>query len=78
MSNTLLDEGAKNSFIMEDLAHKLEIKPTESVALKISGFGGNKGHARYLNKVMINIKTYEINRVSIEVVIIPKIAAPLR
>ncbi|XP_071138800.1 uncharacterized protein [Mytilus edulis] len=78
MSNILLDEGAQNSFITEDLAKKLEIESTEKIALKISGFGGNEGQVRHLDKANIAIETVDNQRIEIEVIIVPKIAAPIQ
>ena len=78
MSNILLDEGAQNSFITEDLAKKLEIESTEKIAPKISGFGGNEGQVRHLDKANIAIETVDNQRIEIEVIIVPKIAAPIQ
>ncbi|XP_063447872.1 uncharacterized protein LOC134727420 [Mytilus trossulus] len=78
MTNILLDEGAQNSFITEDLARKLEIESTEKIALKISGFGGNEGQVHHLDKANIAIETVDNQRIEIEVIIVPKIAAPIQ
>ncbi|XP_063436301.1 uncharacterized protein LOC134717737 [Mytilus trossulus] len=78
MTNILLDEGAQNSFITEDLARKLEIESTEKIALKISGFGGNGGQVRHLDKANIAIETVDNQRIEIDVIIVPKIAAPIQ
>ncbi|XP_063417035.1 uncharacterized protein LOC134699359 [Mytilus trossulus] len=78
MTNILLDEGAQNSFITEDLARKLEIESTEKIALKISGFGGNEGQVRHLDKANIAIETVDNQRTELDVIIVPKIAAPIQ
>ena len=64
--------------ITEDLARKLEIESTEKVTLKISGFGGKEGQVRHLDKANIAIETVDEERVQIEVIIMPKIAAPIQ
>ncbi|XP_063436092.1 uncharacterized protein LOC134717532 [Mytilus trossulus] len=64
--------------VAEYLARKLEIESTEKIALKISGFGGNEGQVRHLDKANIAIETVDNQRIEIEVIIVPKIAAPIQ
>ena len=78
ITTILFDQGAQNSFITEDLARKLEIEPTAKIAMKISGFGGSESQVRYFNKAKIDIETDDEQKLEIEVIIVPKIAAPIQ
>ena len=77
MTNILLDEGAQNSFITYELAEKLQIKPSGTVSMQISAFGGNEGEVRILDKATISLETESQEKIQMEVIIVPKIAAPI-
>ena len=48
-ANILFDEGAQSSFITESLAQKLQIKPTGTEKLCLSGFGSKERRVRHLD-----------------------------
>ncbi|XP_052699402.1 uncharacterized protein LOC128176925 [Crassostrea angulata] len=75
--NVLLDEGAQNSFITEELAQKLDIKSTGSITLKISAFGDKNSEVRNLEKATVQLETQTGEKIPMEVIIIPTIAAPI-
>ncbi|XP_063404398.1 uncharacterized protein LOC134687869 [Mytilus trossulus] len=77
MTNILFDEGAQNSFISQELVEKLNIKPTGVVSMQISAFGGKEGEVRNLEKATLSIETERKERIQMEVIIVPKIAAPI-
>nr|XP_034312872.1 uncharacterized protein LOC117684486 [Crassostrea gigas] len=75
--NVLLDEGAQNSFITEELAQKLGIKSMGSITLKISAFGDKNSEVRNLEKATAQLETQTGEKIPMEVIIIPTIAAPI-
>ncbi|XP_033762684.1 uncharacterized protein LOC117344144 [Pecten maximus] len=76
-ANILLVEGAHNSFMTEDLAKELEIETTGNINMKIAAFGGSESQIRRLKTARVCIESVSGERIPIEVVIIPKIAAPI-
>ncbi|XP_069139306.1 uncharacterized protein [Argopecten irradians] len=76
-ANILLDEGAQNSFMTEDLAKELNIETTGTINMKIVAFGGSESQIRHLKTARIYIESVSGERIPIEVVILPKIAAPI-
>lgn len=43
MANILLNDGALNSFISQELEEQLDIKPADILSMQISAFGGKEG-----------------------------------
>ena len=78
MTNILLDEGAQRSFISEDLARKLDITPNGSATTTISGFGGSDNKVRRLDRATIWLETENCEKTQIDVIVVPKIAAPIQ
>ncbi|XP_069118844.1 uncharacterized protein [Argopecten irradians] len=76
-ASILLDEGAQNSFMSEDLAKELNIETTGTTNMKIAAFGGSESQIRHLKTARIYIESVSGERIPIEVVILPKIAAPI-
>ncbi|CAC5376967.1 unnamed protein product [Mytilus coruscus] len=77
LTNILLDEGAQNSFISQELVEKLHIKPNNIVSMQISAFGGKEGEVRNQEKATLSIETESKERIPMEVIIVPKVAAPI-
>ena len=76
-SNILLAERSQKSFISEKLASHLQIKPKETTTINPSTFGENNRNIRHMDKDIIELETENGNTLPIEVLIVPRIAAPL-
>ncbi|XP_071152313.1 uncharacterized protein [Mytilus edulis] len=75
----LFDEGAQRSFITEELAEKLKLKPTGTESVNLSGFGDNANSTkiRHLSTGLVYLITTE-GKLPIRVLIVPEIAVPMR
>ncbi|VDI25014.1 Hypothetical predicted protein [Mytilus galloprovincialis] len=75
----LFDEGAQRSFITEELAEKLKLKPTGTESVNLSGFGDNANSTkiRHLRTGLVYLITTD-GKLPIRVLIVPEIAAPMR
>ena len=56
-TNVLFDEGAQRSFITENLAQKLNLKPHRTEKITIAGFGENNQSVRHLKSENILLYT---------------------
>ena len=74
----LFDEGAQRSFITEELAGKLDIVSTGEEKIAISGFGQNETSMRNLRTAKLYVQGETREMIPIEVLIVPKIANPVR
>ncbi|XP_071177507.1 uncharacterized protein [Mytilus edulis] len=76
----LFDEGATRTFITRHLADKLELKPTGSEAIMLSRFGDDNENnsIEQLNTATVKIQTIYGNEIPVDVLIVPKIAAPFK
>ena len=77
-ANILFDEGAQRSFMSSKLAQKLRISPQDSENINISAFGGEASSLKQLGVTTVNIETYEGEQMSLSVLLVPMIAAPLQ
>ncbi|XP_060566632.1 uncharacterized protein LOC132725515 [Ruditapes philippinarum] len=76
-ANILFDEGSQSSFISEHLAQKLQLEPTGSETLYMSGFGDTERRVRHLSRATVYIETAKEN-IPINVLIVPEISMPLK
>ncbi|XP_053389052.1 uncharacterized protein LOC128552074 [Mercenaria mercenaria] len=77
-TNILFDEGAQRSFITEVLAEKLHLPHTGSEVVHLASFGDTSQRVRNMTKGTISLITDDKEKIDIEVLIVPKIAVPLR
>ncbi|XP_053373003.1 uncharacterized protein LOC128546473 [Mercenaria mercenaria] len=77
-TNILFDEGAQRSFITEVLAEKLHLPQTGSEVVHLASFGDTSQRVRNMTKGTISLITDDKEKIDIEVLIVPKIAVPLR
>ena len=79
-ANILFDEGAQRSFISRNLANKLELKPTGTETISLSGFGDAAKETKFqrLDTATLKLRTIYDNDISVDVLIVPEIAAPLK
>ncbi|XP_063446844.1 uncharacterized protein LOC134726374 [Mytilus trossulus] len=76
-ANILFDEGAQRSFITQEMADLLNLRPHRKEAITISGFGESNKKVRNLQIATIYIKGLKNTLIPIEVLIIPQIAYPI-
>ncbi|XP_071171156.1 uncharacterized protein [Mytilus edulis] len=76
-ANILFDEGAQRSFITQEMADLLNLRPHRKEAITISGFGESNKKVRNLQVASIYIKGLTNKRFPIEVLIVPQIAYPI-
>ena len=76
-ANILFDEGAQRSFITQEMAKNLNLKPRQTESLSISGFGETKRKVRHLEIPTIQMKTQSTELIPIDVLIVPQIAQPI-
>jgi hypothetical protein len=77
-TNILLDEGSQKSFISMDLASKLKLKPNGTSTVSLAAFGDANRSIRKLGKAIVDLQTQSGEKVSMEVLNVPTIAAPLQ
>ena len=73
-ANILFDEGAQRSFITQEMANNLNLKPQKTESVTISGFGESNKKVRYLQVTTVYMKSLSIELIPIDVLIVPKIA----
>ena len=76
-TNILLDEGSQKSFITEDLAQTLQLKPCGMSTLSLAAFGETNRNVRNLEEAVVHLETKHGGKLKMEVLIVPTIAAPL-
>ena len=76
--NILFDEGSQRSFVTEEIAKRLNLKPIQSEHIAVAPFGAEYISAQHLSVAQINIETSTGCRIPISVLIVPFIAAPLQ
>ena len=76
--NILFDEGAQRSFISQEMATKLNLQPNNKESISLASFGSNSAAHRNLPVGVIQVHTITGDKISISVLIVPKIAPPLQ
>lgn len=76
-ANILFDEGSQSSFVTEQLANRLELKPTGRETLCLSGFGDKERHVRHLDTATICLQTPS-EQIPLQVLIVPEISVPIK
>ena len=76
-ANILFDEGAQKSFISQQLADNLHVQPFEHQNIRLSSFGGTDTPTN-LQAARIHLQTTAGDEIPISVLIVPKIATPLK
>jgi hypothetical protein len=77
-TNILLDEGSQKSFISMDLASKLKLKPNGTSTVSLAAFGDANRSIRNLGKAIVDLQTQSGEKISMEVLNVLTIAAPLQ
>ena len=76
--NILFDEGAQRSFITQEIATKLNLKPYGKDSISLASFGSNSAMHRSLSVAIIKIQTITREKIPISVLIVPTIEPPLQ
>ncbi|XP_065918800.1 uncharacterized protein [Dysidea avara] len=74
----LFDEGAQRSFITQELANQLQLQPTHHENISVLPFGEQVSTPRRLARATVLIQTLNKGHIPISVLIVPKLAAPIR
>ena len=77
-ANILFDEGAQCSFISAELANELHISPTSHADIAMASFGTKSMTHQKLGVTTIEIETISGELISMSVLIVPTIAAPIQ
>ena len=74
----LLDEGAQRSFITQELVDTLQLQPTRHELITVSSFGAQVSTPKKFAVATICIHTLNGGRIPVSVLVVPKLAAPIR
>ena len=74
----LFDEGVQLSFITQELANQLQLSPTHHENVSVSSFGEQVSTSRRLAVTTVFIQTLNNGHIPISVLIVSKLAAPIR
>ena len=74
----LFDEGARHSFITQQLADELHLQPISHEAISVSSFGAQVSPSRTFAVATVFAHDLYGTRMQISVLIVPKLAAPIR
>jgi len=77
-ANILFDEGAQRSFMTEMLANELHVEDTGTETVYLAAFGDSSQRVRIMKTATVHIITDRKERISIDVLITPTIAAPIQ
>ena len=74
----LFDEGAQRSFITQELANQLQLKPINHEQISFSSLGEQISASKRLVITSISIQTLNKGHIPVSVLILPNLAAPIR
>ena len=77
-AHILFDEGSQRSFIADDLARQLHLIPSRKELISLSAFGGTSSSVKQVEVANIHLQSDNGEPIPVEVIIVPKIAAPLQ
>ena len=78
MANILFDEGAQRSFISTEMVEELGILPAGTTDISLASFGSTSRLQQKLGVTTVKIETISGELISISVLIVPTIAAPIQ
>ena len=76
--NILFDDGSQRSFVTEEVAVKLNLKPASTELVTVAPFGAEYTSSQRLSVAHLCVETESGERIPITVLIVPFIAAPLQ
>jgi len=76
--NILFDEGAQRSFVTQQFVSHLHLQPTHCETVSVSSFGAQVSTVNSLEVATLFVYTLNGSRIPISVLIVPKLAAPIK
>ena len=76
-ANILFDEGAQRSFVTRDLADKHQLQTSGTEEVQLAAFGPPSKKVSHIDTATIYLLTDSREKIAIDVLIVPTIAAPL-
>ena len=77
-ANILFDEGSQRSFLTQELADSLSLKPHKKENISLAAFGASQSHHKSMAVATVYVKTQSKEHIPISVLIVPTIAVPLK
>jgi len=77
-ANILFDEEAQRSFMTKRLANEPHVDDTDTETIHLAAFGDSSQRVRIMKTATVHIITDRKERISIDVLITPTIAAPIK
>ena len=77
-ANILFDEGAQHSFISKRLENNLQLTPSRQESVSLAAFGADTSTPQHLDVTDVTIVSQTGEMISLSVLVVPKIAAPLK
>ena len=71
LANILFNEGAQRSFILAEMAAKLNLKPTTTQGMALASFGSTNISYQKLRAVTVEIETITGDGIPVSVLVIP-------
>ena len=76
--NIIFDEGAQRSFITQEMATKLNLKPCGKDNISLASFGSKSTTNKTLCTGVVDVHTLSGDKIPVSVLIVPKIAPPIQ
>ena len=77
-ANILFDEGSQRSFLTQELADLLSLKPYKREDISLAAFGASHPHQKSMAVATVYIKSQSEDLIQISVLIVPTITVPLK
>jgi len=77
-ANILFDEGSQRSFLTQELADLLSLKPYKREDISLAAFGASQPHQKSMAVATVYIKSQSEELIQVSVLIVPTIAVPLK
>ena len=77
-ANIIFDEGAQRSFVTQEMATKLNLKPSGKGNISLASFGSKSTTNKTLHTGVIDVHTLSGDKIPVSVLIVPKIAPPIQ
>ena len=77
-ANILFDGGSQRSFLTQELADLLSLKPYKKENISLAAFGASQSHYKSVAVATVYVKTQSKEHIPLSVLIVPTIAVPLK
>ena len=72
----LFDEGSQHSFITQELADSLLLKPYKMEVISLAAFGASQSHHMRMAVALVYVKTQSKEYIPVSHLVVPTIAVP--